>query len=80
MSDRLETYVYESPDNGETVYRRRPGETDRELVHGPRHNSRWDLLQRQKLWGDILRVAESDAALKQMLDQIEVYYHLKNSP
>jgi hypothetical protein len=77
MSDRYETYVYESPDGGDTIFRRRPGETGRELV---RTGSRWELLQRQKLWGDILRSAENDAALQEMLDQIEVYYHLKNSP
>ena len=80
VSDRLETYVYESPDGGETVYRRRPGSNEKEIIQRP-ETSRWDLLQRQKLWGEIHRAAERDPTLREMLDQVEVYHILKkNSP
>lgn len=76
MSDRPETYIYESPDGGDTVYRRRLGDTEREIIRRP-EISRWDLLQRQKLWGEIHRAAKQDPVLKEMLDQIEVYHTLK---
>ena len=77
MSDRPETYIYESPDGGDTIYRRKFGETDREMI---RESALHNQLMRTKLWGDIHRAAQKDPVLKEMLDQIEVYHHLKNSP
>lgn len=77
----MTTYVYESPDGGNTVYRREAGSTARELHHVSDHQK--DLqqeLNHAKLWGRIRRAAQTDPALKQMLDQIEVYYTLKNTP
>jgi hypothetical protein len=81
MSDRIETYIYESPDGGDTVYRRRMGGTQREL-HSISDKKRdlLDELKKNKLWGDIHRAALSDPVLKEMLDQIEVYHLLKDSP
>ena len=77
MSNSPETYIYESPDGGDTIYRRKSGETDRELVHqGPLQKR----LMKEKLWTDIHRASEQDLGLKEMLNQIEIYYHLKNSP
>lgn len=74
MSDN---YIYETPDNGKTVYRRRSGETTRELVHEDLEVK----AQRQWLhWIPILRQAQKDPALQEMIDQIETYYSLKNSP
>jgi hypothetical protein len=78
VSDRLETYVYESPDGGETVYRRRPGDTERELHKvSDRKKTLIDDLRKNKLWGEIHRAAERDPVLKEMLDQVEVYHTLK---
>jgi hypothetical protein len=77
MPDLLDAYIYESPDNGETVYRRRHGEIQRELVRQPT-TSRWDLLKKQQLWSQIHRAGDKDPELKTMLEQIEVYWHLKN--
>lgn len=75
----MTTYVYESPDNGKTVYRRHLGDSinSRELVHeDPEMKA-----QRQWLhWIPILRAAQTDATLQNMIDQVEVYYQLKNSP
>jgi hypothetical protein len=81
MSDRIETYIYESPDGGDTVYRRRFGDVQREL-HSISDKKRdlLDELKKKKLWGDIHRAAQSDPVLKEMLDQIEVYHLLKDSP
>jgi hypothetical protein len=77
MSDRIETYIYESPDGGGTIYRRVMGSPDREMVReGP---SRKQSLRNQ-LWRDIFLAAESDPVLKDMLDRIEVYHRLKDSP
>ena len=71
-------YVYESPDGGETIYRRRknqPADT-REMIqetmesHHVRH-------QRAKLWMNIQQQAKTDSELKDLLDRVEVYYRLK---
>jgi hypothetical protein len=81
MSDRIETYIYESPDGGDTVYRRRMGGTQRELHSiSDKRRDLLDELKKNKLWGDIHRAAQSDPVLKEMLDQIEVYHLLKDSP
>jgi hypothetical protein len=75
------TYIYESPDSGETVYRRQSGQTTRELHHvSARNKNLLQELAQAKLWGDIHRDAKSDPALQQMINQIEVYYTLKNTP
>ena len=77
MSDRRETYIYESPDGGDTVYRRRMGDTQRE-IHSIIDKLRE--LNKNKLWGDIYRAAQSDPVLQHMLDQVEIYHRLKDSP
>lgn len=80
MSDRKETYIYESPDNGETIYRRLFGSNvqDRELYKiSEKKKTFYQDLQRNKLWGEIHRAAERDPAIKEMLDQIVVYHTLK---
>ena len=77
MSDRIETYIYESPDGGDTIYRRRSGSVDREMVReGPLRKK----MLRSQLWRDIFQTAESDEVLSRMIENIEIYYHLKNSP
>ena len=71
MSDRIETYIYESPDGGDTVYRRRFGDTQRELHSiSDKKRSQIDNLRKDKLWGDIHRAAQSDPVLQDMLDRI----------
>ena len=74
-------YMYESPDGGETVYRRQVGSLERELhSQSPRTFDLHAHMMEDKLWGDIRRSSNTDPALKQMLDQIKVYYTLKNTP
>ena len=81
MSDRIETYIYESPDGGDTVYRRRFGDIQRELHSvSDKKRSLIDSLIKDKLWGDIHCAAQSDPVLQHMLDQVEIYHRLKDSP
>ena len=77
VSNITEPYIYESPDGGDTVYRRRSGSVDREMIQeGPLRKK----MLRSQLWRDIFQSAESDEALARMIENIEIYYHLKNSP
>ena len=70
-------YIYESPDSGDTIYRRRAGSNQRELVReGPLRQK----MLKSQLWRDILQAGESDPVLQDMLDRIEVYHKLRNSP
>ena len=70
-------YVYESPDRGDTVYRRRAGTNQRELVQeGPLRQK----MLRSQLWRDIFNAAETDPVLKEMIEKVEVYHRLKDSP
>ena len=81
MSDRIETYIYESPDGGDTVYRRSFCDIQRELHSiSDKKRSQIDNLKKDKLWGDIHRAAQSDPVLQHMLDQVEIYHRLKDSP
>jgi hypothetical protein len=70
-------YVYESPDGGDTVYRRMAGTNQRELVReGPLRQK----MLRSQLWRDIFKAAETDPVLQQMIEKVEVYHRLRNSP
>ena len=77
MSDRQETYIYESPDNGDTIYRRKFGESDRELV---RQGPLAQLRERSQTWRAIFQAAESDPILQEMIERVEIYHRLKDSP
>lgn len=71
-------YIYESPDGGETIYRRQRGDTERELISVSDKK-----LQEQRLnalwlrWMPILRASADDAVLRKMIEQAESYYLLK---
>jgi hypothetical protein len=73
-------YIFESPDGGHTVYRRHPGKLDREMITIDSYaQDKLDTLKQDKIWGNIRRAARSDPALKEMLDQVKVYYELKHN-
>lgn len=73
-----EVWVYESPDGGHTVYRRKPGKTNRELFSVDQQTQdKLEGLRQDKLWGEIRRQSQTDAALKDLLNQAEIYYHMK---
>lgn len=76
----MTAYIYESPDGGETVYQRESGSSQRQLhSQSPRTFDLHNQLMEDKLWGNIRRSSKTDPALKEMLNQIEVYYTLKNT-
>jgi hypothetical protein len=83
VSDRQETYIYESPDGGHTVYRRQvgspPGEREIHSISDEKQNLMSQMKQ-DKLWGEIRRSAKDDPILQDLLDQVEVYYRLKSQP
>jgi len=64
------TYIYESPDGGETVYRRLGGSPNRELIKVAES-------QRYIHWREIQKAAETDEYLADLLDRAEAYYRLK---
>ena len=67
--------IFESPDRGDTVYRRRSGTNQREIVQeGPLRKK----MLRSQLWRDIFDAAETDLELKHMIEKVEVYYRLKH--
>lgn len=73
----MTTYIYESPDGGDTLYRRASGTNQRELVReGPLRQK----MLRSQLWREIFEAAETDPVLKDMLDRVEIYHTLRNSP
>lgn len=69
-------YIFESPDGGETVYRREFGEQHRELIKGD-PASKLQEAQRLYQWKNIFEVAKTDTGLQEMIERVEVYYRLK---
>lgn len=75
------TYIYESPDGGDTVYAREHGKTERVMIgQNTRAKSLMEKLEEDKLWGEIRRMATTDPGMANILDQARVYYQLKRSP
>jgi hypothetical protein len=80
------TYIYER--NGEEVYAREFGETDRKLIGykyemedkpDPRTDDGRPLIEHikeNKLWGDIHRAAKTNSALQEALERVKIIYHL----
>jgi hypothetical protein len=68
--------VFESPDGGDTVYEREFGSTERKII---RKGALRQLQQRSQLWREIFHAALQDAALQEMIEQVEVYYELKHA-
>ena len=67
-------YVYESPDGGETIYKREMLASKKELVsQSPKALRK----ERSLKWNKILEASESDPNLQDLLDRAEVYYELK---
>ena len=69
--------VFESPDKGETVYKREPGSLDRELVSiSEKKKSLHEQLKEDQLWGEIRRKAKTNVALRDILNQAIMVYNL----
>lgn len=73
-----EIIIYESPDGGKTVYARKPGETVRHL-HSV--NPEWQKEQELKVrWVNLreaVNMADTDPAMNDLIEKVEIYYQLK---
>jgi hypothetical protein len=72
-----EKYIYESFDKGDTLYRRKFGETERELYRvSDEVSDKLAEIREDKLWGEIRRAARSNKALQDILERAILVYHL----
>ena len=76
LNTDMTKYIFESPDGGETVYRREFGEQHKELVKGD-PGSKLQEAQRLYHWKNIFDQANEDSELHEMIERVEVYYRLK---
>jgi hypothetical protein len=71
------TYIYESPDGGQTTYAREVGTNERVMIgQSYTARSKWDEIQEDKLWGNIRRKAKSHPGLQEELDRVIMFYRL----
>jgi hypothetical protein len=76
------TYIYESPDNGKTVYAREAGQTEKKLVgyNLPKRRDpmQYDIIETQ-LWQDIVEAGKTNLTLQKTLDRaILIYQTIKD--
>jgi hypothetical protein len=70
-------YIFESPDKGGTVYRRKFGEIDRELYQvSDEVSEKLAEIREDELWGEIRRAAKSNKVLQDALERAIIIYHL----
>ena len=68
------TYIYESPDLGDTVYRRPFGTMERELIQKPETN-----LFTYTAFREIRELSETNISVKKALDNLLlIYYTVKD--
>jgi len=70
-------YIYESPDNGGTIYRRNFGEINRELHRvSDEVSKKLDEIREDQLWGEIRRAAKSNKVLQDALERAILIHQL----
>ena len=67
------TYIYESPDNGETVYARKEGTDERILVGQSYHGLE---MVEQRLWNEIYKHRNLNSTLQSQVEQCIITYKL----
>ena len=73
-----EIIIYESPDGGKTVYARKPGETVRHLHSvDPQWQKEQELNVRWVNLKEAVYMADTDSAMNDLIEKVEIYYHLK---
>ena len=78
------TYVYER--NGEEIYAREVGKTERKLIgyqyenkidpRTPDGRPLYEHIKEDKLWGEIRRASRTNATLQEAMDRVILIYHL----
>jgi hypothetical protein len=71
------TYIYESPDGGETTYAREAGTTDRIMIGQTyKARSKIDQIREDQLWGEIRRKAQTHPGMQAELERVIMFYNL----
>jgi len=74
------TYIYESPDGGQSVYAREAGSKERKLIgESLSANTNRKLMQESQLWHDIKVAARTNPTLQEALDRVIIIYNLSKS-
>ena len=66
-------YIYESPDGGETIYRRKINSLERELVE---ISEKAQLDKDVTDWHEILEAAKDNIVLQNAIERVKMLYHL----
>ena len=70
----IEEYVvYESPDGGKTIYSRKSGSSERTLIQ---EDPEKKITKQWLVWRDIIKLAETEPSLRDLLDKAEIVYAL----
>jgi hypothetical protein len=73
-------YIYESPDGGDTVYRRKTVQAQRELHSVSEEKRKWDQqVENEMLWVKIVKSSRTNPALQAALEQARVVYELSRN-
>jgi hypothetical protein len=73
-------YIYESPDGGDTVYRRKIVQAQRELHSVSEEKRKWDQqVKEEMLWVKIVKSSRTNPALQAALEQARVIYELSRN-
>jgi hypothetical protein len=73
-------YIYESPDGGDTVYRRKIVQAQRELHSVSEEKRKWDQqVKEEMLWVKIVKSSRTNTALQAALEQARVIYELSRN-
>jgi len=77
VSKITEYTIFESPDGGETIYARLPGQTDRILIKESDHvqQVRHDTEEIQ-LWEAIRQESKKNTTLREAMNRVILLYHL----
>lgn len=70
--------IYESPDGGKTIYARKSGTVNREMIY---QDPSIHYLARWHEWKEILRAADDNITLNDLIKKVEeVYALVKDNP
>jgi hypothetical protein len=81
-ADQITTYdVYESPDGGRTVYKRKAGSIER-ILHSidPKLEAEMERENQRNKWMDMFNTAERTPALQEAIDRAIMLYELSKDP